>query len=649
MDWWEALWLNEGFAQRMEFVGADHAAPQFAFERSFFGTITASALAADALAGAQQLTNPGIDSSLAVNSQFAAIAYDKGAAVLRGLQLWLAGIGDLVPAAPAAFYGGVSAYLQANAYGTATPADLWAALTAASGIQPLAGWMSGYDSQPGFPLVTVTWATQGASVTGVGVLTISQSRFFASPYSLGVAERADPGFAKKYWVPLTAIVQRKVNSGVTNALAQMRSCSAALETNCAFVGSSYKYTIGTSDSPYSLAADGALKLNAGGFGYYRVNYPVNMWRTLFARATVDASGPDADRVLSVSDVAGLVDDLFAVVEGAFAYNLDNGLGTVFALQQANQLAYEEGSPEVVAPLLDHLLTLLGRLVPDVPLAEAGNPAVSPLADPNATQCVEQYQALAGAGLASIILQNVIEAAYGPFTGAFFPAPDASTDPLLLRTHVAALSAASQLYNEEVVDQAQALYDAGWRLAPVDFQAVVLQSAARWAEPGSGVATALLADYEAETDAGAASRILDALTSFSDRAQLAQLLEWVDASFGAALRVDALPRLLLRLSANPYGRDFAYQYVVDHWDALIESYGSGGFDLDDVVGSLGAGFSGQEYLTALEAFFAAKAADVGSPPTPSVNEVLESVGGNLNWAQYDKASTCFFLNSADYSR
>jgi len=148
MDWWDARWLNEGFATRMEYVGAAKAAPLFAPERSFYSDATARALAADALAGASQLTALACQSSLEVNSQFSAIAYDKGGSVLRSLQLWLGSVGDLVPAAPDAFYGGVSSYLASHALGTAAPSDLWATLGAAAGIAPLAGWMAGYDEQP---------------------------------------------------------------------------------------------------------------------------------------------------------------------------------------------------------------------------------------------------------------------------------------------------------------------------------------------------------------------------------------------------------------------------------------------------------------------------------------------------------------------
>jgi aminopeptidase N len=153
--------------------------------------------------------------------------------------------------------------------------------------------------------------------------------------------------------------------------------------------------------------------------------------------------------------------------------------------------------------------------------------------------------------------------------------------------------------------------------------------------------ALASAYKGETDAGVAARILDAMTAFYSRPLLAQTLAWAAPS----LRVDALPRLLLRLSRNPCGRDLAYAYVTANWASVIAQYGAGGFDLDDTVGAMGAGFSSTQYLQALGDFFEAAADDVG--PSPSVGRVLESIGGNRAWAAANKADVCQFVGSLDY--
>ena len=54
-----------------------------------------------------------------------------------------------------AFIQGLQAYLQQHALGTATSAELWAAVAAATG-QPVGDWMQKWTYESGFPLLNVT-------------------------------------------------------------------------------------------------------------------------------------------------------------------------------------------------------------------------------------------------------------------------------------------------------------------------------------------------------------------------------------------------------------------------------------------------------------------------------------------------------------
>lgn len=64
------------------------------------------------------------------------------------------------------------------------PTDLWDAFGNASGIAGLSGYMLGYTSQVGYPLVTLAWADPGSATTGVGALVVSQARHLYSQYSI---------------------------------------------------------------------------------------------------------------------------------------------------------------------------------------------------------------------------------------------------------------------------------------------------------------------------------------------------------------------------------------------------------------------------------------------------------------------------------
>jgi len=258
MEWWSSLWLNEGFATKTEYVGVDYSEPQFEISRQYTSTAMYAALRADALADVQQLTSY-VGSSAAVEGMFSAISYSKGGSILRQVEEFLASA-----ALRSAYYGGIASYIAQNKFGNAQPAALWASFAAASGIAPLASWMSTYELRPGFPLVSVAWTGDGGT-TGAGTLMLSQARFFASSFSRSKAAPADA--ATLWWVPLSFVIEHP-SAALTAAIATASQCSANALPSCAFTGVTY-----ANEVAYSIATDGILKLNQNGTLYHRVAYP----------------------------------------------------------------------------------------------------------------------------------------------------------------------------------------------------------------------------------------------------------------------------------------------------------------------------------------------------------------------------------------
>ncbi|QGZ94579.1 M1 family metallopeptidase [Terricaulis silvestris] len=165
MNWWDDLWLNEGFASWMaaKAVAARH--PDWQPWLSQLADGSADAAALDAREGTHpivQTVNTIDDANLAFDD----ITYDKGLAVLRMLEAYVGEEG---------FRQGVRDYLNAHLYGNARTQDLWTAVQAASG-QPVLEIARSYTTQPGFPLLTV----QGADCRGRnsdGTIRITQRRF----------------------------------------------------------------------------------------------------------------------------------------------------------------------------------------------------------------------------------------------------------------------------------------------------------------------------------------------------------------------------------------------------------------------------------------------------------------------------------------
>jgi hypothetical protein len=558
MDWWEALWLNEGFATRMEYIGAEHATPQYEIGRTFQSDALFVAFRADALADVQQLTSPNVDSSSTIEAMFSSISYDKGGSLLHMIDTWIVSIGK-GPAANAthtnsAYYEGINKYLVQNQYSTGKPADLWNALANSTQIPQLVEWLTTYETKPGFALVSVESAAPG-------VLKLKQSRFFQSKESKSRASDADQSIS--YWIPLSYKCQNctgRPASAVSRSLQRMQDCSNTSPA-CAFTGPTWQeaggdITIGTAADPYDMNTDGWVKLNNDGTAYYRVSYEKQMWSALFAQAALDANLNKTQRArcsgsnatcLSYGDVAQLTDDLFAIVEAADESQIEKGINTSFAVSLMYDLA-SETSYEFVQPLLYHLANLFSLVIPDVPFASAGKETFYP----EPLSCATNFMATGSTDPASSpgdvvasVLNNLLLRLYGDSSNPFAhptlpPNTGRSVGPLDLQIQVALLSAASQYNVTAVRERAHELYVAGWGNAPPDFQTVIIGSELRWSAsydqddrdvPDETVYNKLVDQYTVAFQQGTsnASRILGVLSAPYNRVLLQRVLLFANSS------------------------------------------------------------------------------------------------------------------------
>ncbi|MBA1394384.1 peptidase, partial [Lactobacillus sp. XV13L] len=123
MKWWDDLWLNESFANMMEYVAIAALEPDWHIWETFQTTEAPMALQRDAIDGVQPV-HVQVEHPADIDSIFdSAIVYAKGA---RMLVMVRALIGD------EALRAGLKAYFTAHQYGNATGADLWSALSQAS-------------------------------------------------------------------------------------------------------------------------------------------------------------------------------------------------------------------------------------------------------------------------------------------------------------------------------------------------------------------------------------------------------------------------------------------------------------------------------------------------------------------------------------
>jgi len=260
MAWWDNLWLNEGFASWMGTKCTAHFNPQWEvwLEKNTprdptgrTGISKELEMEGDARSTTHPIQQP-IANEAEANSAFDDITYRKGQAFLLMLESFL---GENT------FRDGIRRYMAAHKYSNSTTADLWNALSQASG-KPVRGIAAGWTEQPGFPVVNVK--RDGENVS------LMQERFTIH----------FPNARALQWkIPLTYLL-----SG--DAKPQSRLMTEKI------------------DQLRNIPVDRALKLNADGAGNYRVEYDEPSWKQLL----------DSLPKLGVADRVNLLADAWAFVQ-----------------------------------------------------------------------------------------------------------------------------------------------------------------------------------------------------------------------------------------------------------------------------------------------------------------------------------------------
>ena len=160
MQWWNDLWLNESFANMMEYVAIDALQSNWHMWEDFATNEVTAALRRDSLDGVQSV-QADVNHPDEISTLFdPAIVYAKGGRLLVMVRKL---IGE------EAFRAGLKSYFEKFAYKNTVGNDLWQELESASG-QPIVNLMNAWISQPGLPIISVSSSHDAA--------TLSQERFF---------------------------------------------------------------------------------------------------------------------------------------------------------------------------------------------------------------------------------------------------------------------------------------------------------------------------------------------------------------------------------------------------------------------------------------------------------------------------------------
>ena len=179
MQWWNDLWLNESFANMMEYVAIDALQPNWHMWEDFATNEVTAALRRDSLDGVQSV-QADVNHPDEISTLFdPAIVYAKGGRLLVMVRKL---IGE------EAFRAGLKSYFEKFAYKNTVGNDLWQELESASG-QPIVNLMNAWISQPGLPVVSVSSSHNTAI--------LSQERFFIGEHQPSDALWPIPLFANQ--------------------------------------------------------------------------------------------------------------------------------------------------------------------------------------------------------------------------------------------------------------------------------------------------------------------------------------------------------------------------------------------------------------------------------------------------------------------
>ena len=198
MQWWDDLWLNESFANMMEYVAVDSIEPDWHIWEQFSIAEAPMALNRDAIDGVQSV-HVAVNHPDEINTLFdGAIVYAKGARLMVMLRKWL---GD------EDFSAGLSTYFETHQYGNTVGADLWHALSTTSD-RDVSAFMTSWIDQPGYPVLSVSvegddlvlrqqqfFTGQGSDKNRLWQIPLN-SNWVGLPDVMSEAEVRIPGFAE---------------------------------------------------------------------------------------------------------------------------------------------------------------------------------------------------------------------------------------------------------------------------------------------------------------------------------------------------------------------------------------------------------------------------------------------------------------------
>ncbi|KAG8456356.1 hypothetical protein GDO86_002220 [Hymenochirus boettgeri] len=328
MEWWNDLWLNEGFATYMEFFSVDSTFPDLNADSNFL-KLRFMAFQKDSLSTSHALSTD-VQSPEHIEEMFDDLSYIKGASILLMLKTYLS---------EDVFHHCIMQYLQTYQYGSTTSDALWDSMNLVTLKNPdVKGMMKTWTQKAGYPVVTIL--RKGQEVI------LSQKRFLRT-----TSPDSGKNASAVWHIPLS------YKTGVCHDF----------EPDCIKI-----HLLKDITDRINLTSEAAwVKFNLNMTGYYLVDYGTEGWAALIHQLYQNHS------VMDSIDRANLIHDIFMLssvgkvpLEKAFdlIQYLVNENSSAPIIQALNELQHIQGIlmklglDELSGHVVDHGLSLLNGAI-----------------------------------------------------------------------------------------------------------------------------------------------------------------------------------------------------------------------------------------------------------------------------------------------
>ncbi|XP_017772734.1 PREDICTED: aminopeptidase N-like [Nicrophorus vespilloides] len=236
-SWWTDLWLNEGFASYLEYIGTDAARPDLKVLDQFVVQENQVVFSLDALKSSHPISIE-VNDPEEINDIFDRISYGKGSTIIRMMDHFLS---------TPVFQKGLTNFLNEKMYQSAQQDDLWESLTEVARSEGI------FDNTMSVKIVMDTWTLQ----TGFPVVFVSrkEGRLSVRQEKFSLNGSSDKEKAL-WWIPLTYANRTNERSEI-------------------WLRGIEKMSIEDETKPSEW-----LLVNLNQSGYYRVNYDDANWALL---------------------------------------------------------------------------------------------------------------------------------------------------------------------------------------------------------------------------------------------------------------------------------------------------------------------------------------------------------------------------------